>query len=109
MPQDLALYEDLNAAENLEYWGGAYGLRGGDLRARVAEVLERTGAGHRVHDSAGLGRELGRLLGDETERAEMSRRAAQVLEANRGALERSVSLLLSVVDARASRSSTGVG
>lgn len=77
--------------------------------AELAEVLERTGAGRRVDDSAGLGRELGRLLGDETERAEMSRRAVQVLEANRGALERSVSLLLSVVDARASRSSTGVG
>ena len=72
-------------------------------------MLERSGAGKRVHDAAGLGREVRRLLDDETERSEMSRRAVQVLEANRGALERSVSLLLSVVDGRASRSSSGVG
>ena len=77
--------------------------------AELAEVLERSGAGKRVHDAAGLGREVRRLLDDETERSEMSRRAVQVLEANRGALERSVSLLLSVVDGRASRSSSGVG
>ena len=31
VPQELALYEDLSAAENLSYWGAAYGLRGGEL------------------------------------------------------------------------------
>ncbi len=75
--------------------------------AELAEVLERSGAGLRVHDAVGLGRELGRLLDDETQRADMSRRALQMLESNRGALDRSVSLLLSVVDER-SRSSSGV-
>ncbi len=69
--------------------------------AELAEALERTAAGIRVRDAAGLGRELTRLLDDETRRTEMSRRAAQVLETHRGALERSVSLLLSVVDSGA--------
>ena len=41
VPQELALYEDLNASANLAYWGAAYGLRGAELKARVAEVLER--------------------------------------------------------------------
>lgn len=39
VPQELALYEDLSARENLMYWGGAYGLRGESLKARVEEVL----------------------------------------------------------------------
>lgn len=28
VPQEMALYEDLPAIENLKYWGKAYGLRG---------------------------------------------------------------------------------
>jgi ABC-2 type transport system ATP-binding protein len=40
VPQELALYEDLSATENLSYWGAAYGLRGAELRARVGEVLD---------------------------------------------------------------------
>ncbi len=40
VPQDLALYEELSAEENLRYWGAAYGLRGDALRRRVGEVLE---------------------------------------------------------------------
>jgi len=43
VPQELALYEDLSARENLAYWGEAYGLRGAGLHSRVDEVLERTG------------------------------------------------------------------
>ncbi len=78
-----------------------------DNVGELAEVLERAGAGLRVHDALGLGCELGRLLADEAQRTEMSRRAVQVLDANRGALDRSVSLLLSVVD-ECSRSSSGV-
>src|ERR1700690_1553952 len=38
--QEIALYEDLSARENLSYWGGAQGLRGAPLRARIDEVLE---------------------------------------------------------------------
>ncbi|TDJ70604.1 MAG: ABC transporter ATP-binding protein [Planctomycetota bacterium] len=43
VPQELALYEDLSARENLAYWGGAYGLRGAELRGRVDTVLETIG------------------------------------------------------------------
>ncbi len=40
VPQELALYTDLSAKDNLSYWGAAYGLRGRDLTQRVLEVLE---------------------------------------------------------------------
>ncbi len=43
VPQDVALYEDLTAEENLAFWGGACGLRGRELRERVREALELTG------------------------------------------------------------------
>ena len=43
VPQELALYEELPATENLAYWGAAYGMRGAELRQRVTEVLEVVG------------------------------------------------------------------
>jgi ABC-2 type transport system ATP-binding protein len=43
VPQEIALYEDLTARENLDFWGKMYGLRGLALRARVEEVLEVIG------------------------------------------------------------------
>ena len=43
VPQDLALYEDLSARENLNFWGKMYGLRGSTLAQRVDEVLETIG------------------------------------------------------------------
>lgn len=43
VPQEIALYEDLSARENLSYWGGAQGLRGKTLAARIDDVLELTG------------------------------------------------------------------
>ena len=48
VPQEISLYEDLSAIENLNYWGGAQGLRNPDLRRRVQQVLEATG----LHDRA---------------------------------------------------------
>ena len=39
VPQEIALYEDLSASENLTFWGKMYGLRGETLRRRVDEVL----------------------------------------------------------------------
>jgi len=41
VPQELALYEDLTAYENLIFWGQMYGLTGKSLNKRVAEVLEQ--------------------------------------------------------------------
>jgi len=43
VPQELALYEDLSARENLNFWGQMYGLGGKALRKRIDEVLELTG------------------------------------------------------------------
>jgi ABC-2 type transport system ATP-binding protein len=63
VPQELALYDDLNARENLEYWGAAYGLRGAVLRNRVSDVLEQIGLGDRSSErvsrfSGGMQRRL---------------------------------------------------
>ena len=43
VPQDIALYEDLSAWENLVFWGRMYGMGGAELKSRVAEVLEEVG------------------------------------------------------------------
>jgi len=43
VPQDIALYEDLTARENLIFWGQMYGLSGKSLNSRVDEVLEQIG------------------------------------------------------------------
>ncbi len=43
VPQELALYEDLTARENLSFWGQMYGLSGKTLKARIDEVLEQIG------------------------------------------------------------------
>ena len=43
VPQELALYEDLTARENLIFWGQMYGLSGRSLASRVDEVLEQIG------------------------------------------------------------------
>jgi len=43
VPQDIALYTDLSARENLAFWGKMYGLRGAALRQRVDEVLDIIG------------------------------------------------------------------
>jgi len=43
VPQDIALYEDLSARENLNFWGRMYGLKGSLLKERVDSVLEMIG------------------------------------------------------------------
>ncbi len=63
VPQELALYEDLSARENLRFWGGAYGLRGGALEQRVNTVLAAVGLADRADDrpsafSGGMKRRL---------------------------------------------------
>jgi ABC-2 type transport system ATP-binding protein len=43
VPQELALYDDLSASENLVFWGQMYGLSGKTLKTRVDEVLDQIG------------------------------------------------------------------
>jgi ABC-2 type transport system ATP-binding protein len=53
VPQDIALYEDLSARENLTFWGKMYNLRGAALKTRVAEVLDLIGLTDRANDRVG--------------------------------------------------------
>ena len=53
VPQDIALYPDLSARENLVFWGKMYGLRGITLKQRVDEVLEVIGLADRQKDHVG--------------------------------------------------------
>ena len=50
VPQEIALYEDLSARENLTFWGKMYGLRGAALKTRVNEVLEIIGLADRARE-----------------------------------------------------------
>src|ERR1019366_9216852 len=50
VPQDVALYPDLSAAENLCFFGHLYKLRGRVLAERVDEVLDPVGLGDRSAD-----------------------------------------------------------
>jgi ABC-2 type transport system ATP-binding protein len=43
VPQEIALYDDLTARENLIFWGQMYGLNGKSLNNRADEVLEQIG------------------------------------------------------------------
>lgn len=43
VPQELALMEELNAYDNLEFFGALYGLKGKLLKERIAEALKVTG------------------------------------------------------------------
>jgi ABC-2 type transport system ATP-binding protein len=47
VPQDIALYPDLSARENLAFWGKMYGLRGSILKQRVEETLQIIGLADR--------------------------------------------------------------
>lgn len=52
VPQDLAFFEELNALDNVTYWGKLYGLRGKELKNATKEALERTGLWERRKDQA---------------------------------------------------------
>lgn len=68
VPQDVALYEEFNALENLQFWGGLYGLKGKDLKNRIHFLLEITGLTERAKDpvknySGGMKRRLNMAAG----------------------------------------------
>ncbi|MFT7465043.1 MAG: ABC-2 type transport system ATP-binding protein [Pseudohongiellaceae bacterium] len=52
VPQDLALYTDLGARENLIFWAKLHGLRGTDLSERVDQVLRLVGLEDRAKEPA---------------------------------------------------------
>jgi ABC-2 type transport system ATP-binding protein len=63
VPQDLAIYPDLSARENLTFFGRLYGMKGPSLAKRIAEVLEVIGLADRANDrtkefSGGMKRRL---------------------------------------------------
>jgi ABC-2 type transport system ATP-binding protein len=43
VPQDIALYEELSAKENLSFWGGLYGLKGPKLKEKSGFILDLLG------------------------------------------------------------------
>ncbi|WP_058304474.1 ABC transporter ATP-binding protein [Gorillibacterium timonense] len=48
VPQELAIYEDMTAYENVSFFAGLYGLRGSTLKERTEEALEFVGLGDRM-------------------------------------------------------------
>ncbi|MEZ4518872.1 MAG: ABC transporter ATP-binding protein [Chloroflexota bacterium] len=50
VPQEIALYEELSAQQNLQFWGSLYNMRGKELALRVDEVLEQVGLDDRAKD-----------------------------------------------------------
>ena len=68
VPQDLAIYPDLTARENLTFFGRLYGLGGARLRRRVDELLDVVGLADRAGDrteqfSGGMKRRLNIAIG----------------------------------------------
>jgi ABC-2 type transport system ATP-binding protein len=63
VPQEIALYEELTARENLDYWGSVQGLSGTTLKQRIDEVLAIIGLEDRAREpvkrfSGGMKRRL---------------------------------------------------
>ena len=68
VPQEVAVYEELSARENLNFWGGLYGLKGQRLKVRVDELLELVGLADRAKEpvkkfSGGMKRRLNLAMG----------------------------------------------
>ena len=68
VPQDLALYDELSARENLRFFGALYSLRGRALDAAMARALELVGLEERAGDavkafSGGMKRRLNLAAG----------------------------------------------
>src|SRR5499426_3914273 len=68
VPQEIALYEELSAEENLRFWGRLYGLAGGALDDSVRLSLDLVGLADRARErvktySGGLKRRLNLAAG----------------------------------------------
>ncbi|UHA74851.1 ABC transporter ATP-binding protein [Paenibacillus sp. 481] len=63
VPQDLAIFENVSARDNVNFFAKLYGLRGKQLQQQVDKALERVGLTERQHDkptafSGGMKRRL---------------------------------------------------
>ena len=63
VPQDLAIYNDLTALQNVKFFGALYGLTGGTLQKQALETLEFVGLKDKARDkvktfSGGMKRRL---------------------------------------------------
>ena len=68
VPQDLALYEELSARDNLRFFGALYGLAGDALERAMTSALELVGLAERARDrvaaySGGMKRRLNLAAG----------------------------------------------
>ena len=68
VPQEVTLYEDLTARDNLNFWASLYDLAGGERKERVDEALTRVGLADRASDrvktfSGGMKRRLNLCMG----------------------------------------------
>lgn len=52
VPQELAIYHDLSAEENVRYFGGLYGLRGQKLKDATEKALKAVGLWERKKDKS---------------------------------------------------------
>ncbi len=68
VPQDIALYEELTARENLRFWGSLYNLSSSELKSNINQWLDRVGLSDRANDtvakySGGMKRRLNLAIG----------------------------------------------
>lgn len=68
VPQDIALYPTLTANENLRFFGNMYGLKGNQLKKRIAECLHLLGLEEKANRkvktySGGMKRRLNLIAG----------------------------------------------
>ena len=68
VPQDMAFYDELNATDNLLFWGGLYDVPRADLKRRAAEILELVELAGRAKEpvknfSGGMKRRLNTAIG----------------------------------------------
>jgi len=53
MSQKFSLYEDLTVAENIQFFGGIYGLKSKELKAKTKELIETLGLTNEAHKLVG--------------------------------------------------------
>jgi ABC-2 type transport system ATP-binding protein len=68
VPQDMAFYDELNAMDNLLFWGGLYDVPRAELKRRAAELLELVELSGRAKEpvknySGGMKRRLNTAIG----------------------------------------------